>query len=146
MIIVTLGHRDLNWGLHYDSLCLTGPSSDRAIMFNISNNFNIKCFANHDLFIQDDIWKGTAHLNPLLHESQHGRGQWTSKDLFKDPADCPLLEPGAVNLSPVWFDQGHKVCAHLKLSSVAHAEYRNSHLNSSPMYPPACDTLEAQIG
>jgi hypothetical protein len=58
-------------------------------------------------------------LNPLLEKSQKKRGWRNSKYLFKDPKECALYPPGSVNMSPAWYDQGHKV---------SHILYQFSHL------------------
>jgi hypothetical protein len=58
-------------------------------------------------------------LNPLLEKSQKNSGWHHSEHLFKDADECTSYSPGCANMSPAWYDQGHKV---------SHISYQICHL------------------
>ncbi|KII89585.1 hypothetical protein PLICRDRAFT_61359, partial [Plicaturopsis crispa FD-325 SS-3] len=61
---------------------------------------------------QDDIIQHTSKLSQLFGDSMKNSpgGNWrTASPLFAPAAECPLITPGCINISPGWFHQAHDV-------------------------------------
>ena len=58
---------------------------------------------------QDEIWRATGHLETIMKTNFAKSESWrTNRDNFHDPTECEI-HPGALDLSPGWFHQGHTV-------------------------------------
>ncbi|KAG0693376.1 hypothetical protein DFH29DRAFT_1007332 [Suillus ampliporus] len=58
---------------------------------------------------QKEIWAASDLLAPMLEESVKVDGNWrTNQRWFKPSSEDDVLTPGCINVSPVWFQQGHE--------------------------------------
>ncbi|KAG1770774.1 hypothetical protein EV702DRAFT_977842, partial [Suillus placidus] len=67
---------------------------------------------------QKEIWAASNLLAPMLKKSIKVDGIWrTNQGWFKPSSENDVLTPRCINLSPAWFQQGHKVSTSLKGAS-----------------------------
>ncbi|KAG1721814.1 uncharacterized protein EDB91DRAFT_1064239, partial [Suillus paluster] len=60
-----------------------------------------------------EILAASDLLSPSLAKSVKVDGSWrTNQDWFKPSSENDGISPGCINLSPAWFQQGHKVGSH----------------------------------
>ncbi|KAG0691568.1 hypothetical protein DFH29DRAFT_1010762 [Suillus ampliporus] len=58
---------------------------------------------------QKEIWTASDLLAPMLEESVKVDGNWrTNQRWFKPSSEDDVLTPGCINVSLVWFQQGHE--------------------------------------
>jgi hypothetical protein len=59
---------------------------------------------------QQTVWNAFKHLQCLFRGGNDKGGWRAAPELFKDDEECLSSVPGAVNLSPAWFEQAQDVC------------------------------------
>lgn len=72
--------------------------------------------------VQNLLSRSASHLKPAFTSyggkpSNAGDANWRqSQSLFKAPSECPHIPPGAINISPAWYQQGHDMVIILHMS------------------------------
>ncbi|KAG1821863.1 uncharacterized protein BJ212DRAFT_1477695 [Suillus subaureus] len=67
---------------------------------------------------QKEIWAASDLLAPILKKSVKLDGNWrTNQEWFKPSSENDVLTPRCINLSPAWFQQGHKNQSDLEVSA-----------------------------
>ncbi|KAG1720287.1 hypothetical protein EDB19DRAFT_1918066 [Suillus lakei] len=67
---------------------------------------------------QKEIWVASDLLTPMLEKSIKVDGNWrTNQGWFNPSSENDALTPGCINLSPAWFQQGHKNQLDLEVSA-----------------------------
>jgi hypothetical protein len=60
--------------------------------------------------LQKEIRAATDLLAPTLKKSVKANGNWwTNQERFKQGSENVGSTPGCINISPAWYQQGHKV-------------------------------------
>lgn len=110
LVIVDCEDRILAW---YLPNVLT---KNRQVCFNVSSPPDYKNFS------QQLIWRANGWLQSSF-KGGNENGNWRSrKYLFRAATLCEFSNPGDVNISPGWFEQGHYVSKYNLAHTDAHIQ------------------------